>query len=57
MQGSEMTEAEHENRCPLSAVDRRLGDLHRHWHEAERGYFDPESFRVAIQTAIQHCVP
>lgn len=53
MQGSEMTEAEHENRCPLSAVDRRLGDLHRHWHEAERGYFDPESFRVAIQTAIQ----
>jgi len=48
-----MTEVEHENRCPLSAVDRRLGDLHRHWHEAERGYFDPESFRVAIQTAIQ----
>ncbi len=48
-----MTEADHENRCPLSAVDRRLGDLHRHWHEAERGYFDPESFRVAIQTAIQ----
>lgn len=48
-----MTEAEHENRCPLSAVDRRLGDLHRHWHEAERRYFDPESFRVAIQTAIQ----
>ena len=48
-----MTEAEHENRCPLSAVDRRLGDLHRHWHEAERGYFDPENFRIAIQTAIQ----
>jgi len=48
-----MTEAEHEYRCPLSAVDRRLGDVHRHWHEAERGYFDPESFRVAIQTAIQ----
>lgn len=53
MRGSEMTEAEHQNRCPLSAVDRRLGDLHRHWHEAERGYFDPERFRVAIQTAIQ----
>lgn len=48
-----MTEAEHEYRCPLSAVDRRLGDVHRHWHEAERGYFDPDSFRVAIQTAIQ----
>ncbi len=48
-----MTETEHENRCPLSAVDRRLEDVHRYWHEAERGYFDPESFRVAIQTAIQ----
>lgn len=53
MRGSEMTGSKHENRCPLSAVDRRLGDLHRHWHEAERGYFDPESFRVAIQTTIQ----
>lgn len=33
---TEMTEAEHDNHCPLNAVDRRLGDLHRHWHEAER---------------------
>ncbi|WP_413703620.1 hypothetical protein [Pseudomonas sp. Pseusp16] len=48
-----MTEEEHEYRCPLSAVDRRLGDVHRHWHEAERGYFDPDTFRVSIQTAIQ----
>ncbi|KGS34985.1 hypothetical protein X962_6209 [Burkholderia pseudomallei MSHR7343] len=48
-----MTKAEHEDRCPLSAVDRRLGDVHRHWHEAERSYFDPDGFRVAIQTAIQ----
>lgn len=48
-----MTEEEHEYRCPLSAVDRRLGDVHRHWHEAERGYFDPDRFRIAIQTAIQ----
>ncbi|PQZ67707.1 hypothetical protein CQ050_17330 [Achromobacter sp. MYb9] len=48
-----MTEGKHENRCPLSAVDRRLGDVHRHWHEAERGYFDPESFRISIQTTIQ----
>ena len=48
-----MVETEHENRCPLSVVDRRLEDVHRHWHEAERCYFDPEGFRVAIQTAIQ----
>lgn len=48
-----MPDEEHEHRCPLSAVDRRLEDVHRFWHEAERGYFDPENFRVAIQTAIQ----
>lgn len=48
-----MTEAEREHHCPLSAVDRRLGDVHRHWHEAESGYFDPDRFRVAIQTTIQ----
>jgi len=48
-----MTEANHENCCPLSAVDRRLQDAHRCWHDAERGYFDPEDFRVAIQAAIQ----
>lgn len=48
--------AKHEHadgKCPLHAVDRRLEDCHRHWHEAERAYFDPEGFRVAIQTAIQ----
>ncbi len=39
--------------CPLAAVDRRLDDLHQQWHEAEAVYFDPESFRRAIQTAVQ----
>ena len=48
-----MTQTEHEYRCPLSAVDRRLEDVHRFWHEAERAYFDPDGFRVSIQTAIQ----
>lgn len=42
-----------EDRCPLAAVDRRLGDLHRFWHQAERAYFDPDEFRLAIQAAIQ----
>lgn len=47
--------AEHSNQyaCPLAAVDRRLEDLHQHWHLAEAAYFDPEHFRIAIQTAIQ----
>lgn len=42
-----------ENQCPLAAVDRRLSDVHRFWHQAERGYFDPDEFRLAIQAAIQ----
>lgn len=48
-----MSEAKHDYKCPLHAVDRRLDDLHRQWHQAEQAYFDPEAFRVAIQTAIQ----
>lgn len=44
---------QHDEGCPLAAVDRRLDDVHRHWHAAERAYFEPQAFRVAIQTAIQ----
>jgi hypothetical protein len=43
----------HDAACPLAAVDRRLEDVHGHWHSAERAYFEPQAFRVAIQTAIQ----
>jgi hypothetical protein len=42
-----------DNQCPLAGIDRRLGDVHRFWHQAERAYFDPDEFRVAIQAAIQ----
>jgi hypothetical protein len=42
-----------EKRCPLTAVDQRLDDLHRLWHQAADAYFDPDAFRVAIQSAIQ----
>lgn len=42
-----------EGRCPLAAVDRRLGDLHHLWHQAEGAYFQPDDFRLAIQSAIQ----
>ena len=34
-------------------MDRRLEDVHQHWHQAEQAYFHPERFRVAVQTAIQ----
>jgi hypothetical protein len=43
----------HDTPCPLAPVDRRLEDVHRHWHTAERMYFEPDGLRVAIQTAIQ----
>lgn len=52
MTGTAAAKDPHEG-CPLRAVDRRLEDLHRQWHAAEEAYFDPEGFRVAIQTAIQ----
>jgi len=39
--------------CPLAAVDRRLGDAHRLWHEAEAAYFDPDAFRLKSQLTIQ----
>jgi hypothetical protein len=39
--------------CPLAAVDQRLADSHRFWHQAETAYFDPDGFRLAAQSAIQ----
>src|SRR5260221_11565528 len=38
--------------CPLAAVDQRLADTHRLWHQAEATYFDPDGFRLAAQNAI-----
>ncbi len=41
------------SQCPLAAVDKRLEDAHRLWHQAEQSYFDPEAFRLAAQNTIQ----
>ena len=43
----------HEDGCPLAAVDRRLQDAHRLWHQAEESYFDPDGFRIAAQNTVQ----
>jgi hypothetical protein len=48
-----MTTKQHLATCPLAGVDQRLEDVHRQWHQAEKSYFDPERFRIAIQTGIQ----
>jgi hypothetical protein len=42
-----------EDACPLAAVDQRLADAHKLWHQAEAVYFDPDGFRLAVQNAIQ----
>jgi len=39
--------------CPLAAVDQRLADSHRFWHQAEAAYFDTDGFRLGAQSAIQ----
>ncbi|ODT72218.1 MAG: hypothetical protein ABS75_05355 [Pelagibacterium sp. SCN 63-23] len=38
---------------PLAKVEKRLADLHTQWHQAEAAYFQPDAFRLAIQSAIQ----
>jgi hypothetical protein len=43
----------HPNSCPLANVDQRLEDVHQQWHQAEAAYFDPDRFRLSIQTVIQ----
>src|SRR6202023_28945 len=47
------SENQQSNTCPLAPVDRRLQDAHQQWHQAEFEYFNPEKFRIAIQSAIQ----
>jgi hypothetical protein len=42
-----------QERCPLTNVHRRMEDAHRLWHQAQDAYFDPDGFRVAIQSCIQ----
>ena len=48
-----MSTDSHPSTCPLANVDRRLEDVHQQWHQAEAAYFDPEQFRLSIQTVIQ----
>ena len=45
--------SDHDHDCPLAAIDRRLQDAHNQWHQAEQAYFEPDAFRLAIQSAIQ----
>jgi hypothetical protein len=39
--------------CPRAAVDQRVADSHRFWHQDEAAYFDPDGFRLGAQSAIQ----
>ncbi|MFZ2639804.1 MAG: hypothetical protein WA117_02365 [Verrucomicrobiia bacterium] len=39
--------------CPLSQVEQRLKDAAQLWKKASEQYFDPDEFRVTIQSCIQ----
>ncbi len=41
------------NGSPLDPAFKRLEDAHRQWHQAQVGYFEPEDFRLAMQSCIQ----
>jgi len=38
---------------PVEPAFRRLFDAKTHWHNASHSYFDPSSFRIAINSCIQ----
>lgn len=38
---------------PLQPAFRRLFDAKSHWHKANEGYFEPNEFRIAINSCIQ----
>ena len=48
-----MSDEDHNEDCPLTEVHRRMDDAHRLWHQALDSYFDPDAFRVALQSCIQ----
>lgn len=39
--------------CPLAEVDQRLSDMHRLWHRTNDSYFDPDEFRINLNSLIQ----
>jgi hypothetical protein len=39
--------------CPLAATHSRLSEAHRHFHEAEANYSDPEAFTAYLNSCIQ----
>jgi hypothetical protein len=39
--------------CPIAPADRRLRDAFHHWRKMERGYFEPDEFRVNLNSFIQ----
>lgn len=39
--------------CPLAEVDQRLSDTHRLWHRTNDSYFDPNEFRINLNSLIQ----
>lgn len=41
------------NACPIAQPDRRLRDAFTHWRGMEENYFDPNRFRLNLNSFIQ----
>ena len=39
--------------CPIASADRRLRDAYHHWKTLENVYFEPDAFRVGLNSFVQ----
>jgi hypothetical protein len=40
-------------RCPIAPAERRLRDAFHHWRQLEEDYFNPDRFRMALNSFLQ----
>ena len=40
-------------KCPIAPAERRLRDAFHHWRQLETDYFDPDRFRIALNSFLQ----
>ena len=45
----------HDAVCPLAAVDRRLEDVHRHWHSGNELISSPKHFVSPYRRPFRRC--
>jgi hypothetical protein len=40
-------------KCPIASAERRLRDAFQHWRQLEQDYFNPDRFRMALNSFLQ----